>query len=131
MVKLLQCQSTVSHPTHMWVDGGDNYHYFGDKHLFNILFVRPTYVHVTVISTFSDSGVVLVPVNFPGSHTLHSLSPEYWNPTYLTNILSLISLKFYSGFLGACHETLSSCTFHNSQGFNFTIKTTRKKTLTT
>ena len=77
MFNILQFQSTVSHPTQMQVDGGANFHTFGGKHLFYILFVIPNYDHVAGGSTFLDYGVVLVPVKFPGYHTLHSLSPVY------------------------------------------------------
>ena len=52
MVKILLSQSTVSHPTQMLVDVGTNCHYFGDKHLFYLIFVRPTYAHVDGESTF-------------------------------------------------------------------------------
>ena len=52
MVKLLQWQSIISNPNQMTVDGGDNFHYFGYKHLFYILFVIPTSVHVSGRSTF-------------------------------------------------------------------------------
>ena len=71
MVNLIQCQSTASHPIQMRVYGGSNFCAFGFKHLFYLLFVGPTYVHVSGGSTFSDSVVGLVPVLFTGSLTLH------------------------------------------------------------
>ena len=122
MLKLLQYQSTVSHPTQMQVDGGDNYNYFGNKHLVYVLFVKPTSVYVTGGSIFSDSIAGLVPVMFPGPPTLHSLDKAYWNPIYLTKNLSLSALKLYSGFCRDSHESLSSCTFFNSQGHTFPVK---------
>ena len=64
----------------MRVYGGANCRDFYDEHLFNVLFVRPNSVHVSGGSTFSAAGVGLVPVMFPGSSTLHSLDPAYWNP---------------------------------------------------
>ena len=79
--------------------------------------------------TFSADGLGLVPVMFPGSPTLHSLAPAYWTPTYCTNTLSLRPLKLYSGFLGVPRESLSSCTFRDSQGQTFSIKTTSKNNL--
>ena len=36
----------------MLVDGGANFHYFGDNHLFYVIFVRPTYYHVYGEYTF-------------------------------------------------------------------------------
>ena len=66
MVNLLQYQSTVSNPTHMWVNGGSNCRSFWDKHLFYILFVRPNYVHVARGSTLLAAGMVLVPLILPG-----------------------------------------------------------------
>ena len=127
MVKLLQRQTTVSHTTHMQVDGGANCHGFWDKHLFYILFVRPTSIHDAGGSTFSSSGVGLLHVMLPGYPTLHVLAPDYWTPKYHTNTLSLSALKFHIGFIGASHEALSSCTCRESQRHNFTVKAIRKK----
>ena len=103
----------------MQVDGGDNCHVFGDKHLFYILFVRPTSVHVDEGSTLSASDVGLVPVIYPGYPALHSLSPAYRTPTERINALSLSTLKLYSSFCGASHEPCTSCTFREYQGNNF------------
>ena len=100
MVKLLQCQSTISHTTHIWVYGEANYRDFGDKHLFYILFLRSTYFHVTGGSTFSAVGVGMVPVILPGSTTLHILAPAYWTPTDRTDNLSLRTIKFSGGVVG-------------------------------
>ena len=71
MVNLIQCQSTASHPTQMRVDVRANSHGFGDKHLFYLLFVRPTSFHVAGGSIFSLSGVGMVPVILSGYPTLH------------------------------------------------------------
>ena len=84
---------------------------WGSKHLFYVLFVRPTSVHVSGGSTFSPDGVGLVPLMLPGYTTLKSLSLSYYNPTYCTNTFSFSSIKFYSGFRRASHEALSSFTF--------------------
>ena len=100
----------------MIVYGGANCHAFGDKHLFYVLFVRPTFSHVDGGSTLSADGVGLVPIMLPGYLKLHSLNPAYWNPTYQKKPLSLSALKLYGGFRGAYHETLSSYTFRDSQG---------------
>ena len=71
----------------MWVYEGGNCHAFWDKQLFYILVVRINSVNVTGVSTFSASGVVLVPVKLPGSNTLYSLGTYYWAPTDRTNTL--------------------------------------------
>ena len=110
----------------MWVDGGANCHGFGDKHLFCILFVRTTYVHISGGSTFSDAGVGLVPVVFPGYPALHSLAPAYWTLTDCINTLFISSPKLYSLFFGSSHESLSYCTFCNSQGHTFFVRKTSK-----
>ena len=115
----------------MRVDGGSNCRYFWYKHLFYILFVRPISVHVSGVFTFSTDGMGLVPVKFPSSHTLHSMAPAYWTPTYLKKTLSLSTLKLYSGFHGASHESLSCCTFRYSQGHTLTVNKTRITTLAT
>ena len=124
MEKLLQCHFTISNPTQMRVDGGVNCHDLWGKHLFYILFVRLTPVQVSGVSTFSALRVSLIPVDFPCSQTLYSLDPYWCTPTYLINTLSLSPLNMYSGFLGASHESFSSWTFCDSQGHNFTAKTT-------
>ena len=113
----------------MQVYEGDNFNYFWDKHLFYFLFVRPNYSHVSGGSTFSDSGVDLVPLMLRGYLPLHALYPYYWTITDRTNILSLSSLKLYSGFCGASHEALSSCNFYNSQGQAFLVKKNSKNNL--
>ena len=129
MLNLLQSQSTLSHPTHMRVDGGSSCHAFGDKHLFNVLFVRPTDVHFSGGSTFSAAGMGLVPFMFPGFPTLHSLDPAYCTPTYRTNTLSLITINFYSSFHGPSRESLSSCTSCDSQGRTFSVETISKNNI--
>ena len=75
MVKLLHYKSNVSHPTQKLVDGGSSCRDFWDKQVFYVLFVRPTYVHVTDGSTFSCAGVGLVTVMLPGYPKLHPLAP--------------------------------------------------------
>ena len=90
----------------MRVYGGDNYHAFWDKHLFYVLFVRPTSIYVYGGPTFSDDGVGLVPIILPGSPKLYSLAPDYWTPTDLTRTLSLSAVKLYSGFHWAYHGAL-------------------------
>ena len=59
----------------MRVDGGYNFHYFGYKHLFYVLFAGPTYVRVASRSTFLDAGMGLLPAILPCCPTLHSLDP--------------------------------------------------------
>ena len=112
----------------MQVDGGDNYHNFGDKHIFYLLFDRPTSVHVAGGSTFSTTVVGLIFVMSPGYPTLHSSDKYYWNPIDRTNILYLSAFKLYRGFHGASHESLSSCTFREFQGHTFLVNKIRKKT---
>ena len=96
---------------------------------FILFFVRPASIHVSGGCTFSSVGVVLLPVAFSGYPTLHSLDTANWTPIDLTNTLSLISLKFHSVFLGASHESLSSCAFRDSKGHTFTIKINSKRNL--
>ena len=74
MVNILQPQPTVSHPTQMQVDGGASCHDFWYKHLFIVLFVRPTSAHVAGGSTLSDAVMGIAPVMLP---TLHSLYLSY------------------------------------------------------
>ena len=122
MIKLIQSQSTMLHSTYMKVEGGANCHDFCYKHLFYVLSIRPTSFHVSGGATLSDSGMGLVTVMFSGSTTIHSLNPSYWNPTDHTYTLFLSDLKLYGGFQGASHESLSPCTFCDSQGNNFLVK---------
>ena len=76
MVKLLQSQSTVSHPTHMQVYGGSNCQAFGDKHLFYALFVITTSVHVADGYTFSAASVGFLPVcSQVPQHSTHWINP--------------------------------------------------------
>ena len=83
----------------MRVDGGSNCHDFWYNHLFYLLFVRPTSVHVSGGSIFLAAGVGVVHVKLPGFHTLHSLDPAYWTPIYCTNTFSISALNSYSEFL--------------------------------
>ena len=108
MVKLLQFQSKVSHPTQMRVDREDNCHDFGISTSFITYLLDPLLSMLLVASTFSAAGVDLVPVTFQGSHKLHSLNPAYWTPTDHTHTLYLSVFNLYSGFLGASHEALPS-----------------------
>ena len=85
----------------MRVGGGSNCHEFGDKHIFYVLYVIPISVFDAGGSNFSDAGMGLVPIMFPGSTTLHALDPYYWTPTDLTNTLSISALKLYSSFCGS------------------------------
>ena len=59
----------------MFVYEGATWYNLWYKHLFYILYVKPTYVQVDGISTFSDADVGLVPVKFTGSYTLYLLAP--------------------------------------------------------
>ena len=65
----------------MRVDGGANWHNFGYKNQFYVLFVRPASVHVAGGSILSAAGVGLVPVVSPGFqpneplHTAQTTSP--------------------------------------------------------
>ena len=102
---------------------GSNFHGFGYKRLFYVLFVRLTSLHVAGVSSLSAYGVGFVLVSFPGSPTPHSLAPAYLTPTYWTNTLSISTLKLYSSFCGASHGDLSSCTSRESQGHTFLVKT--------
>ena len=61
----------------MHVDGEPNFRAFCYKQLFDILFVRTTSVQVSSGSTFSASGMGLVPFKFPDYHALHLLIPAY------------------------------------------------------
>ena len=129
MLNLHQYQSSISHNSQVQVDGRANSRSFWYNHLFYVLFVRPTSVHVAGVSTFSASDVCLVRFLFPGSLTLHSLSPSYCTPTDSINTLSLVILKFYSFFHGSSHEALVSCNFRNFQGHTFVAKKVSKNNL--
>ena len=123
MVKILQYQSTVSHPTHMRFDGEANFHAFWDKHKFYVLLLIFNYVHVAGSSTLSSSNVGLVPIMSPGYLILHSLDTAYWIPTEHTNNPPLKIIKLYGNFCGTSHEALSSCTFCDSKYHTFFVKT--------
>ena len=100
--------------------------FFGDKHLFYVLFVRPTSVHVSGNYTFSEDVIGLVPVMLPGSTTFHSLDTSYCTPTDRTKPFYFRALKLYSVFSGASHGDLSSCNFRKYQGHNLPVKTISK-----
>ena len=127
MVNLLQYQSTISHPTQMRVDGGDNFSAFGDNHLFCVLFVEPNCVNVAGGSTFSVAGMVMVTFMFPDSPTLQTLTPILYTHIDRTHTLPIGALKLYSGFCGDFHEDLFSCNSCDSQGHTFSFKTIREK----
>ena len=61
MINLLRCQLTVSCLTQMRVDGGDNCHAFGYKHLLYDFLLEKS-VKVADISTFWDACIGLVPI---------------------------------------------------------------------
>ena len=113
----------------MQLDVGANCHDFWDKNLFYVLLFRRTSVHVAGGSIVSAAGTSLITVMFPGYMTLYSLITAYWNPKKRTKTLSLISLKLYSSFYGASNESLSPCTFHESQGHTFFVRTMIKNDL--
>ena len=113
----------------MSVDVGSNCNAFFGKHLFYVLFFRTTFVKVYGGSTFQAAGVVLVPVNLPGSKIIHPLYLSYLTPTDHKKLLSLSTFKIYSGFLCASHESLCSFKLHEYQVITFTINTTHKRNL--
>ena len=83
----------------MQLDVGANCHDFWDKHLFYVLLVIPTSVHVTGRSNFSDAGVGLVPIMFPDYLPLPSLDPAQCIPTDRKNTLYLSALKCIAVFV--------------------------------
>ena len=89
----------------MRVDGGDNCHDFGYKHLLYDFLLEKS-VKVADISTFWDACIGLVPIIIPGKKTIRSLDLEYSTPTDEINTLSLSNLKIYNGFLDSSHEAL-------------------------
>ena len=111
----------------MWVDGGANFHYFWDKHLFYVLFVIPTSVHVSGGYNLSADCIVMVPVMLPGYMTLHSLVIAYWTPTYRTNTLSISDLNLYRIFLGTPMKPFHHATSATLKATNFLSKQLEKK----
>ena len=113
----------------MCVYGGDKCHDFWDKHLLYVLFIHNNYVQIYGGSTFSTASMGPDPVKLPGSNKLHSLDLAHLNPTQCKNTHPDSDFKVYSGFPGAYHEPLYSCTLYDSQGRTFTIKTTHQTIL--
>ena len=76
MVNFLQCHSTASCIASMHMNEGANFHDFGYKNLFYVLFVRPNYVQVYGVPKFLSAGMILIAIYFSGYHTLQSLDPD-------------------------------------------------------
>ena len=71
----------------MHVDRGDNFHDFGDKNIFYVLFVWPNHIKVYGDPNFLYYGVGVVLIKLTGYHKLHTLDTEYWTSTDRKNTL--------------------------------------------